>query len=71
MGSLTKKIAVYEPGADQDKCDGNHDYVAQPDKGFINQTKEFIDGYITAWCSVNPPGSGMDSDEAGFNILQS
>ena len=66
-GLTDGKNSCIRPDADQDKCDGNHDYVAQPGKGFINQTKEFINGYITAWCSVNPPGSGMDSDEATFD----
>jgi len=66
-GLTDGKNSCIRPGADQDKCDGNHDYVAQPGKGFINQTKEFINGYITAWCSVNLPGSGMDSDEAAFD----
>jgi hypothetical protein len=68
-GLTDGKNSCIRPGADQDKCDGNHDYVSQPGKGFINQTV-FIDGYITAWCSVNPPGSGMDSDEAGFDCAK-
>ena len=35
-GLTDGKNSCIRPGADQDKCDGNHDYVVQPDKGFIN-----------------------------------
>ena len=41
------KNTCIQPGADQDKC--GHDYLSQPGKGFINQTKEFIDGYVTGF----------------------
>jgi hypothetical protein len=41
------KNTCKRPGADQDKC--GHDYLSQLGKGFINQTKEFIDGYVTGF----------------------
>ena len=40
--------------------------LLQPGKGFINQTMEFIKGYIIGWCTFNPK-SGIDSDEASFD----
>jgi hypothetical protein len=37
--------------------------------GFINQTRQFIEGYINGWCS-DPKyagGGGSDAEQADFN----
>jgi hypothetical protein len=49
-GLTDGKHSCIHPGADQDKCYEYHDYVSHPGKGFINQTKEFIDGYVLGFC---------------------
>lgn len=69
-GLTDGKHSCIRPGADQDKCYKYHDYVSQPGKGFINQTEEFAKGYVTGWCSVNPPGSGSDADEAEWDCAK-
>ena len=56
-----------------DRCthpDGCHWYILQPGKGFQFHTWDFIRGYVTGWCSVNPPGSGSDADEAEFDCAE-
>jgi hypothetical protein len=37
-----------------------------PGHGFINQTKEFTDGYVLGFCSVAGSDASMDEDEATF-----
>lgn len=37
-----------------------------PGHGFINQTKEFTDGYVLGFCSVAGSEASMDEDEATF-----
>lgn len=40
--------------------------MAHYGNGFINQTKEFIDGYVIGFCSIAGPDSSVDEDEADF-----
>ena len=37
-------------------------YVEQPGKGFINQTKEFVNGYVTGYCKFNADFAGFLTD---------
>ena len=37
-------------------------YVEQPGKGFINQTKEFVNGYVTGYCKFNADFAGLLTD---------
>ena len=48
-----------------------HWYILLPGKGFANQTKEFVGGYITGWCSVhgNQNGGG-DADQASWDCRE-
>ena len=32
----------------------------EPGNGFINQTNDFIDGYVTGFCSIAGPDASMD-----------
>ena len=41
-------------------------YVWKSSNGFINQTNDFIDGYITGFCKVAGPDASMDEPEAAF-----
>lgn len=54
--------------ADAQPC-GSHcyAYVWQSPNGFINQTKEWIDGYVTGFCSISGPDTEMDEPEADFD----
>ena len=50
-----------------DAKDNNKIYLLRPGNGFINQTDDFIDGYVIGYCSVVGPKSGMDQPEADFD----
>ena len=52
------------------KPDCRNVYVWQPDKTFYFHTKEFIRGYMTGFCSVVGPDSGMDENEASFDCTK-
>lgn len=41
-------------------------YIWKSPNGFINQTKEFIDGYVLGFCKIAGPGTSMDEPEADF-----
>jgi hypothetical protein len=41
-------------------------YILQPGKSFAFHTQEFNNGYIAGFCSVVPPGTGSDADQADF-----
>ena len=42
-------------------------YVWKSPNGFINQTDSWIDGYVTGFCKIAGPDTGMDEDEADFD----
>jgi hypothetical protein len=42
-------------------------YVWKSPNGFINQTTDFINGYVTGFCKILGPDSGMDEPEADFD----
>jgi hypothetical protein len=48
-------------------CNSTNVYIWHSPNGFINQTKEFIDGYVTGFCKIVGPDSGMDEPEADFD----
>ena len=57
----------------RDPCNNNANitchgpaYVWEPGNGFINQTDDFIDGYLIGFCKIAGPNSSMDEPEAGF-----
>ena len=50
-----------------DLCKQCPNYLFQPGNGFINQTNDFIDGYVIGFCSISGPNSGVDEDEADFD----
>ena len=41
-------------------------YLFQPGQGFINQTDDFIDGYVIGYCSVAGPSVSVDEPEGDF-----
>ena len=41
-------------------------YVWKSPNGFINQTNDFIDGYVTGFCKIAGPHAMMDEPEADF-----
>src|SRR6185437_8790984 len=41
-------------------------YVWKSPNGFINQTNDFIDGYVTGFCKIAGPDASMDEPEADF-----
>ena len=41
-------------------------YVWKSPNGFINQTDDFIDGYVTGFCKIAGPDATMDEPEADF-----
>ena len=43
-------------------------YVWKSSNGFINQTNDFIDGYITGFCKVAGPDASMDEPEELFGV---
>jgi hypothetical protein len=67
-------ISDYQLGLKFGMIDGKHAgsvtgtfYILQPGKGFINQTKEFINGYVTGYCKITGNATGFESDQAQFN----
>lgn len=52
----------------QDK-DGCHWYILEPGKGFGFHTREFNQGYIDGFCSLNP-NTGSDADEATWDCTR-
>lgn len=48
-------------------CNSTNVYIWHSPNGFINQTKEFIDGYVTGFCKITGPNSEMDEPEADFD----
>ena len=48
-------------------CNSTNVYIWHSPNGFINQTNDFIDGYVTGFCKVVGPDSGMDEPEADFD----
>ena len=79
MGALKSKHPVvdYLSGYYYGLCDANDDckdpritciaYVWKSPNGFINQTDAFIDGYVSGFCKISGPDTGMDEDEADFD----
>ena len=41
-------------------------YVWKSPNGFINQTDDFINGYVTGFCKIAGPDTSMDELEADF-----
>jgi hypothetical protein len=41
-------------------------YVWKSPNGFINQTDDFIDGYVTGFCKIAGPDASMEEPEADF-----
>jgi hypothetical protein len=70
--------AAYESGYShgisdgKDNCqhkDGCHWYILEPGKGFGFHTKDFNQGYIDGFCSLNP-NTGSDADEATWDCTR-
>jgi len=66
--------AGYKHGVDDAKtpwqnATGDWLYIIKPGKGFAFHTKEFNQGYIDGYCSLESTGGmpGMDADQATFN----
>lgn len=49
------------------KPDCRNVYIWHSPNGFINQTKEFIDGYVLGFCSISDANTSMDEPEADFD----
>jgi hypothetical protein len=41
-------------------------FVWKSPNGFINQTDDFIDGYVVGFCKIAGVNASMDEPEAGF-----
>jgi hypothetical protein len=76
MGALKSKhpiVVDYLSGYYYGLSDANDDckdpripciaYVWKSPNGFINQTDAFIDGYVSGFCKIAGPDTGMDEDE--------
>ena len=52
----------------REKC---HWYIIQPGNGFINQTREFVKGYVAGFCNL--PGNNesiSDFEQASWNCAK-
>ena len=66
MIAKSDMLSGYDHGVnDANKPEYRDLYIWLSPHGFINQTKEFIDGYVLGYCSIRP-NTGMDEDEADF-----
>jgi len=70
-------LTEYQSGLEHGMIDGKHNgsvsiipYIVQPGKGFANQTKEFINGYVTGYCKITGNTSSVDFGQAIFNCMQ-
>ena len=59
-------LSGYDHGVSDAQPTTKHVYIWGQGHGFINQTKEFIDGYVLGFCSVAGSDASMDEDEATF-----
>jgi hypothetical protein len=44
-------------------------YITQPGHGFMNQTKEFVNGYVTGYCKITGNAYEADFGQAIFNCM--
>ncbi len=52
---------------DQSRC---HDYIGTPGHGFSHHTAQFINGYISGWCSValsHASDAGVTGKDVNFS----
>jgi hypothetical protein len=66
---ISDMLPGYDHGVDdaKDPCEPEcHIYIWHSPNGFINQSKELIDGYVLGFCSIAGPDASMDEHEADF-----
>ena len=63
-------ISDYQSGFNHGVSDARQSdtqwYILQPGKGFYFHTRDFVRGYLTGFCSVDPKASS-NTDEATFD----